>query len=106
MRFTKVTFTHPLSIKFLGDERPDGIPRAVHSAFAHDIGSVSTLENQTSPAVDSIEAVDQWVVIRWGDQTKAVPAAKVESADVLDLDADGLPVVAKRGPGRPRKDAA
>jgi predicted RNA-binding protein with PUA domain len=83
MRFSKVTFTHPLSIKFMSDDNGAGV-RQVHSAFAHDVGSVSTLENQTSPAVDSIEAVDQWVVIRWNGQTKCVPAAKVESADMAE----------------------
>ena len=105
MRFTKVTFTHPVSIKFMSDDNGSGV-REVHSSFKNDVGSVSVLENQTSPAVDSIEAVEQWVVIRWNGQTKCVPAAKVESADLAEEDADGAPVEVKRGPGRPRKDAA
>ena len=101
MRFVKISFTHPLSIPFLDD--PNGENPRPHSAFAHVIGSVSTLENQSSPAVDSIEDSGQWVVIRWNGQTKCVPAAKVESADLLETGSDGE---VKRGPGRPRKDAA
>lgn len=97
MRFSKATFTHPLSVPFLEDPAAEH-PRP-HSAFAHVVGSVSTIENQSSPAVDSIEADGHWVVIRWNGQTKCVPAAKIESADLLEEPRDP----ARRGPGRPSK---
>jgi hypothetical protein len=102
LKFSRITFTHPRSVKFLGE---DGRP---HSSFAHDIGSLSTLENAVAPAVDSIEAVDSWIVVRYLGQVKAVPASAIEAADVLDGSEELLTaeealaaMAPKRGPGRP-----
>lgn len=97
MKFKRVVFTHPISVKFMGD---DGRP---HSSFAFDIGGVQTFDGGQTPAVESIEEVGQWVLVRFNGQTKCIPAAKVDCADLIDESAsEGQP---RALAGRPRKDA-
>ena len=78
MKFKRLVFTHPISVKFLGE---DGRP---HSSFAFDIGGVQTFDGGQTPPVDSIEDAGQWVLVRFNGQTKCIPAAKVDCADLED----------------------
>lgn len=84
MKFKAVRFS--ISVKVFGNE--------------NSVGMLATYDNQTSMRCDSLEAVGQFLVCRRGDDVKAVPLSKIESADP-ELD-DAEPV--KRGPGRPPKD--
>lgn len=68
MKFSKVIFTHPITV-FAGE---------------HDYGNLNTKDNPSGRKVDSLEADGHWLVVRRGGTVKAIPAAKVESADVLE----------------------
>lgn len=56
------------------------------------VGVLKTYPNESSPAVDSIEAIGSLLVITRGEVVKAVPLSKMESGDPI-LDGAG----AKRG---------
>lgn len=56
------------------------------------VGVLKTYPNESSLPVDSLEAVGPMLLITRGDEAKAVPLSKVESADPI-LDGAG----AKRG---------
>lgn len=78
MKFSKIVFTHPIAVPFLGD---NGRP---HSSFAHSVGSLTTSERGATPPIDSIEEAGQWVIATFRGQRKAIPASKVDCADLED----------------------
>jgi hypothetical protein len=65
MKFTAVRFS--TSVKVFGNE--------------NSVGVLKTTPNESSLAVDSIEAIGQLLVITRGDDVKAVPLSKMESGD-------------------------
>ncbi len=83
MKFSRIVFTHPITVAFMSKET-EGNPSRPLDGFANSIGTVCTYPNATTPAVDSIEAQGHWVLIRHAGQTKAVPAAEIECCDVLE----------------------
>lgn len=76
MRFSKVVFTHPLTVPF---KDPDGRPMSV---FSNSVGSLCTYDNPTTTKLDSLEADGAWVVARLGEQRMAIPAASIECCEL------------------------
>jgi hypothetical protein len=71
VKFSKVVFTHPIQVTF------------DHPTFKNSIGTLTTLPNQTTTPVDSIEEFGIWLIVRLGDQVRSIPAASVDCCDVI-----------------------
>lgn len=76
MRFSKVVFTHPLTVPFKAE---DGKPMPV---FSNSVGSLCTYDNPTTMKLDSLEADGAWVIAKLGEQRMAIPAASIECCEL------------------------
>ena len=81
MKFTKVVFTHPITVPFRDSE---GRPL---SSFSNSLGSLCTVDNPTTSKVDSLEAQGAWIDAKLGAQSFAIPAAKVDCCELEQVPA-------------------
>lgn len=76
MKFTKVVFTHPITVPF---KDADG---RVIASFSNSLGSLCTVDNPTTSKIDSLDAQGAWVIAKLGAQSFAIPAAKVDCCEL------------------------
>lgn len=76
MKFIKVVFTHPIAVPFRDAE---GKPL---QSWSNSLGSLCTYDNPTTSKIDSLEAQGAWVIARLGNQSFAIPAAKIDCCEL------------------------
>lgn len=79
MKFSKVVFTHPLTVPFKDPSDPSG---RLLSVFSTSVGSLCTYDNPTTTKLDSLEADGAWVIAKLGEQRMAIPAASIECCEL------------------------